>query len=67
MLCEPARDCQVRPAEDLIAAISAAIRECDMPAVTVLLGRLAVVDPVQAQIVLDTIEMGLAIAGESRT
>jgi len=65
MLCEPARDCQVRPAEDLIAAISAAIRECDMPAVNALLKRLAVVDPVQAQVVLDTIELGLALSAST--
>lgn len=62
LLCEASRECQIGSAEDLIAAISAAIHACDAPAVEALLKRLALTDPVQAQIVLDTIELGLAMA-----
>lgn len=65
MLCEPSSVCQVVPAEELVEAISDAIHRADMPAVADLLGRLEAVDPVQAQLVLDTIQAGLQAVGSA--
>ena len=62
MICEPASECQIVPAEDLVEGISAALRAEDMPAVVALLERLALIDPGQAQLVLVTIQTGLQLA-----
>jgi len=48
-------------AEELTEGIASALQARDLPAAVALLKMLACTDPVQAQAVLDTIELGLAI------
>lgn len=61
----PSCEATAAKAERITEAIAVALREADAPGVIALLKLLAVTDPVQAQAVYDTIELGLALNGTS--